>query len=395
MEEGQNPFADRTSSNVTSRTVDKVSETRPPDKKSRKKLALILFGVGGFIILCVVAFLIWWFAYYNNDKAILSGAFDKLLTTKSSDVNLHFKLKPNNSSGEMVVELNVAGNRESVRGDVTLSLTPSGNRLSISRLSISGAMFYQPNGDLYIKISNLTPLIKSIASLQAMQYSAASTDESQAIGDALSKIATKVDDRWVKISAADLKSLTNNSTVSGMSEVNALQKCMTDLGDTVQSDKSVRTDLLEAIQNSNFLGVKRVGKDQNGVQYELTINAGNVKALVQNITSTKVAKQLESCAKNAGLPFSLTNDFATTSAGDTLKNTDLKIYFWVDRGSREPRRAEIDLKEADNGDTQLNITMTANYRPQVLIAPSRSTDIKSLMNDLQMIFQTTSDSKAI
>ena len=393
-----NPFANQPGDATTNQNPQNVVANAPatpenqnpnqPEKKSRKKLAIILCSVGGFIILCVAAFLIWWFVYFNNDNSLLSSAFDKLVTNKGGTVEVNMTSKVTATSdgtkSEMTLTANAkgSGSNGDAAADVTVKLAGSG--LS---LELDGSVFISRNGDVYVKINNLPTLLSAFSSLQAK---AGLADSQTSLADYTTMLAP-INNKWIKISASDLQNINSalannlNESLPDASSAN-LQTCLTNVSNKIVSDKSARQNLLTALKSNDFLNAKRVTKDANGVKYELTINADNAEAFAKNFANTDIAKQITSCFSDNGVDLSslAKTDSASSSDTSALKNANIHFYFWVDRGSREARRAELDMWiPIDSGSVTVTMTMSNDYQPKTVSAPTDATDLQSVIQNLQ------------
>jgi len=377
MENTENPFAGVP---VNNQAPASAAPQPVEAKKSHKKLIIILSSVGGFIILCAAAVLIWWFAYFDNDNALLSGAFNNLLTSKGGTTEANLKVTPTSASASgasMTLGVKGSGDKNATQADITLGVDAGG-----INFSLNGSIFYQANGDLYAKVSNLSTVASIVSALQAQQNGSALTDdENDAMVDYYTQLLSPINGKWIKVGASDLQEYLNASA-TGNTGVSDLQKCVTDVGTKISSDQSMRQNLLDALKNNGFLNAKRVGKDSNGVKYELTLNSSNASAFVKAVTATDVAKQLSSCAKSAGIDLSDFTTDTTDATDNSLKDTDISIYFWVDRGSRQARRAEINATTTGDEGAKIAFVLTSDYKAKSVTAPSGATDIEDVIKSL-------------
>ncbi|MCL2037501.1 hypothetical protein FWG95_00600 [Candidatus Saccharibacteria bacterium] len=358
-------------------------------KKSRKKMAIIL-SIVGVIIAAAAAGAVWWFAFYNNDKMILKGAFDNLLTQQSGTINMNLNVDPGEAAGmgEISVKAKVASDDQG-NTNADFSFSMGGDAMKLS-----GATYFASNGDIYVKVGGLEPLVNvALAAMGAEEAVGVGAVQQQAAIDAIfTPIIEKVDDKWIKISADDVKS------VAGDVDTAAIQKCVTGVTTKLNDNADLRKNLLEAMQSEDVLTAKRVGTDADGVKYELTIDGTNANQFGKNLANTDIVKQTMDCLKNA-MPEGTLDNFeagaetegsnAGTEANDALAEANVKIYFWVDRGSREARRMEVTAQPVDvdgvkSGSVKFSMTSDSS-KPDMPAAPTNATSFQDLMNDLQSV----------
>ena len=367
----------------------------------------MLSSIGGFIMVVAAAFLIWWFAYYNNDKAILSGAFHNLLTSQEGSADMKMTFKPNDTSASvegfsfegLSMEMNMVGIGQDAQADLSLTLDVNG-----VGLKLKGQMYFEmATSTYYYRVDGVSTLIKEIgknpALLGSSDYLKAMTPEEIAddarIQQIVEEVGSKIDGKWLKLSAIDLIDQFAPQQMSGET-FTSYMKCMTDTTNKLVDNKAMRDNLLYEITDSGMLTATRVGKDADGLKYELTANTAKSGTFVTKLMSTDLMKEAQSCITD----FMETigeeaEDLETESEAITdglmgsdmsLEDADVKIYFWVDRGSRQAQRLEALINIPGNAGGNFNFVMTYDYaKPNKSIAAPTDNIVNfiDLMNDLQ------------
>jgi hypothetical protein len=375
-----------TAPNAPTAPVTPEAQPFKPAKKSRKKLAIIL-SIIGVLIAAVAAAAIWWFAYYNNDRAILKSAFDNLLTQQSGtfDMELTANLGDNAPDGIGAITANAkiaSDDQGNTSGDFSLSVDISGEALKVE-----GAMYAAANGDAYVKLGGLKPVVDMAVEMIGSEEDAAGF---AAMEDLINPIIDKVDGKWIKISTDDIKSMTGEDV--NLSET---QKCMADVTKRLRDDAAVRKNLLEALKSEGVLTAKRVDKNADSFKYELTFDGTNIERFGQNIAGTEIVEQIANCTGTTApvQAFDEYEDAVAIDADDIganvnniLADANVKIYFWVDRKTREASRLEIVAEQTGEGNASFKLSMTNDRSaPNMPAAPTNATSVQDLMADLEGI----------
>ncbi len=352
-------------------------------KKPRKKHKAVLWIVG-IIVVLGAAFAVWWFAYFNNDKAILKGAFNNLVSQQVGTMDMNLNLKPNDASAfGGISEINFDARTVSNSNEqADFSLDIKSETISAK---LTGGLFTEPNGNIYVKLGGLTPLVDTATEMMG----ASSTQQQSTLDTYITPIVEEIDNQWIEISQEDLDSLTG--TEDGIN-TKAMMQCLTNLNEKIADSSSLRQNLFEALQSENVLNVERVGQDSDGIKYKLTVDGkADLQRFGRNLAETDIAKEATDCMKNAmpegtfdEIEDSTDVEDVETATSNIFGEADVTINFWVDRTSREARRLELNVVQDNNTGGVVKFTMTNDYsEPSVPVAPTDTISLMDLISDIQ------------
>jgi flagellar basal body-associated protein FliL len=366
--------SDKAESDTVSPVAEPVKSELSTKKKSKLPLIIVLI-VAGVLVLGGIGFAIWWFAYYNSDNKVLSDAFYNTLSTAegTGDVKLSVKVVGDNTTTpDMSFEANIKTSANQEIAAVDIDGKFSANTLSISA---SANTVLSKNGDFYVKVNDLD---KILGSLGLSSTTLGGFD------------ASRVSNKWIKISQDDLKGLTSQTEVNSDDSA----KCIEDITTTLVEKKDAQKEILDAITSSKALTAKRVGSDKDGIKFELNTDVDRYYDLLAAAIETDLFKSIGDCAKKmdssiewptsaADINVSESEQAAQiASLKETLKNVDVKVNFWVGAWDHKPTRMSVNVKMSD---PQIEFVMDVTRKDgKVNVAiPSDSTNLESVIQDLQ------------
>jgi len=360
---------------------DKVTETgveiKPAEKKSKKKLAIILSIIGGVLLLAGIGFAIWWFAYYNSDKKVLSDAFHNALssTEGTSDIKMSAKI---NDSVNVALNIKTDYNQNAVSANID-------GKLSAGFVSFDAGIDFIANkdGDLYVKINDLDDTLETFGF----------------DGDDLGLDIDVISDEWIKIGKDDIKNSftdiydnladTIPSSVVKM-ETDDYSKCFQNVSTALTTNKNTQKEILNSIIDSKLLTAKRVGKDKDGIKFKLAGDLGNSYDLAKMLMDSELYRSFSNCVKETtDITLPITDDLdaeawlGALSQFDELRDFfDLEIHFWVDAWSHQPTRLSIDVKvDTPDAKVDFNLSVTRTNGKTGISIPKNSTDLTSIIQD--------------
>ncbi|MCL2451267.1 hypothetical protein FWD20_00040 [Candidatus Saccharibacteria bacterium] len=364
---------DKASPDVAAQSPAKLAKT----KKSKKPLIITLI-IAGALLLAGVGFAIWYFAYYNSDRKVLSDAFYNLTSTTEGTTEAKMTIKivgDDVGTPDMSLSANIKAkyNKDAIAMDID-------GKLSAETMSVGASANLVANmkdGEFYVKVNDLEGVLNSVGMSSA------------ALGVDLSAVS----DKWIKISSDDLGDLIPQADVS----TDDFSKCLEKAGTTLREQRSVQKELLDAIQDSKALTAKRVGKDRDGIKFQLT---GDIKAtpeLASKLKSTEIFKSLSDCAKKlddadtaADIARVAEDDFDLATIEEALGQLSIEVNFWVSPWGHQATRLLVSVK-VDEPKVEFTLDMTNKSGKTEIKMPSDSTSLTSIIEDLMGSYSPYSD----
>jgi hypothetical protein len=347
------PSVDTPTNKVTGATTD------PPKKK--KKLALvIILSILGVLLLSGAGFAIWFVSYLGSDAKILSDAFQKTLATK----NLSLKGEVTVEDDDVNTDNKFSLSLESRTIDQTMFMDADLDaKVQGMSFNVGSSVLYAESGNLYVQVKNLDKMLKEtglsqyLSGLDVSQYS----------------------DKWIRIEKSLLDQYEKQLSANSDNEVT---ECMENVSNKITEDKNIRSDLLKAINSSEFFSVERYGvEDVNGrqsIKYNLTINSENAKLLGDQLATVEVISEIADCVDGDV-------DELGTELNDMVEQIDdedisVEFSFWIDKENHEPTRFIVN---ASGSDVIARADFAVSFNPESLPSePTTYIDIEDLVYNI-------------
>lgn len=331
-----------------------------PAKKPRKTgmivgiiaaAALVVFGGGG-----VLAYNVW----YQNPQKVITDAIMNAVTAKTAVFT--GTLSVDNDQVKVGVEINAKGDDKNSDLSAKLKVT-----YQEKEYAIDAAAIYAESGDIYLKVEKLD----DVATLIKEQF--ASYDTTGALSKAIDKMVAKIDGTWIKISADDLKSYSE--------EASSAQTCIGDATKKFKDDKEAISEISTLYQNNQFITVKKdLGSKDGSIGYEIESDKDKAKAFATGLENTKIYKALHDCDES----FTISSD---DLAADESKATGT-VQIWVDAWSHQFTKIELN---GESDGTKVNATILPIFNKAVTVeVPTTSTTLTQLQEDFTQIFSEAS-----
>jgi len=193
---------------------------------------------------------------------------------------------------------------------------------------------------------------------------------------ALKKIGDKVDNKWIKVTAADLKEY--NSSGDDQQTV-CVQKAITDF----QANKSQQDQLFKAYSDNRFINVdKQLGTTQIGSSisqgYQLGFDSKKVDSFDKATEQTDIVKAINKCL---GDEFTKSEE----SAGDASSDFSTTVEVWADQWTHTLTRLKVILNSKSTGSITVSVDPKLNASAKVDIPTSNVTNFKDLKNDFESL----------
>jgi hypothetical protein len=353
-----------------------VTATPEKKKKSKKPLIITLIIVGGVLLLAGVGFMIWYFAYYSSNDKVLNDAFHNSLSITEGTGKTKLTVK---AVGDATTtpDMNIEANIKTSYNQDIMALDIDGKlSASIMSISISANLVITMDGNLYIKVNNLDGLLSQLG----------------VSSDSLGFDISKISDKWLKLSGGDISKWLQESANVSEEVLAEYWQCTLDLEQRLADERDFQTDLLNAIKSSNFLQVKRVGQDKDGVKFQLSADLDHFVDLITATADSDYGAANNKCNQWLGdssrLPTASERTEITAQLKEMLKGVDMdtKVYFWVSPWGHQPTRLQVNVKMSKPANVDITLDSTSKSGKPKLTVPSDSTDLTTIIKDIQSPF---------
>lgn len=363
----QTPPVPSFSTNTNEDLPRPMMQTPPPKKSMSRGVKTIFVIIAALAVILgggYSAYALW----YNQPKKVTDDALRSALTAKSAGFSGKVEYTPADSGSSSMVTVNYDGqtNQDSMQLNLKMSLN-----FSPVNINFDTSLISTKDDDLYIKVDHAKDIMNTYAGFLGTSVDA---------DPALKKISDEVDNKWVKITAADLKELNSE----GDDQQGAcIEKAVTDF----QNDKSQQQQLFKSFNDNRFVTVeKQLGTSKIGGRmsqgYELGYDQKKAESFGKAAEQLTVFKALKKCV----------GDKTDTSTSDdaTTDTSNIKVEVWADQWDHTLTR--VRLSNNDNG----NGTLSFNFDPQFnkivkIDAPTTNvTEYKNLKKDFESLFTANS-----
>lgn len=330
--------------------------TQNPILASSKKRKLILAGgvLAGLLLLGVGA--ITYSQWYQHPQKIITDSIINALQSDSLKYSGDVAL-----SGDMAANVLVNGAIANGAGIVSAKMTFD---VQNKPLTLSADGLIDNKSDLYIKVKDVRKL--------ADTYLAQLPDNSRTIIDGL---ITSLDNKWVKISANELKTYSKDAGQA--------KECLTAIANKIQNDRAATREIGDAYRKNQFIVIaEKLGSKDGSLGYSLSADKERAKAFTKAIKQTSIYKELIACDDD----FTLNENELFES--NNKDSNDARIELWVDRWSHQVTKLRV-LNKTENdvkAKTILELKPTFNQLVDVA-APTSFTTLEQLTSDLQKTLQ--------
>lgn len=305
----------------TNEPTDSVVTSKPGGKKKWMMIGGIIAGaivlLGG---IGAAAYNVW---YQNPDK-VIGDAMVNALHAKSLAYTGSMTVKDKGGSllGDVKLTLEGKNTRTDSELNVKLTLAYGGKDYVIA-----GSGVADKDGNLYVKVNDAKKLVDNFTDGMELPASIAT-------------IVTKIDSKWIKISAADLKDVSEDYSKT--------QKCTSDVIKKYENDSAAINQVVDLYSKNRFIEVtQKLGSKNGSLGYVIDGNSEKAKAFVKGLNDTTIMKAMVACDASFKLD---SNDLASDTKSDSKSTTRVEV--WVDRWSHQLTKISM-TDVSDESDTSL------------------------------------------
>lgn len=328
-----------------------------PMQPKKKKTGLIIGIVLGVIALiaiisAVLVYFLWW---QNPEKMVTDAVSNAIMAKKmTSDGKVVVDMRDQGK-----IELNVKAATESgkSKANIDAKLNIKGVEKSIP---LDGDMVLGDDGTIYVKINNFKDLYGTLLEIVMESSSGGNLSRSQIEtyrDQTLEKMGSEIDkmsDTWMKISPDEIGS-------EYKCGINALKK--------IQSDESVRKEVVQLYQKNSFFTIKdsKISDRNGGRGFELQGDNSKLSKFNDEFKNSSVGKALSKCGKSNGYD---SNDESTS-----IDESSLKV--WVDRSSHELKAIEL-KGSGKKASVEISFDIDVNKSEEIKV-PSSAESLKEFI----------------
>jgi hypothetical protein len=324
-----------------------------PKRRSKKfiigiiiAVAVVILGAGS-----VFAYNFW----YQNPEKVVGDSVMNAIKAKT----LTFTGLMDITSAAAKVKVEIDGATDRTKGNVNVKATLDiGGR----PVTVNGSGLIDNEGTLYFKIKNVKDVVKT--------YSGTILPGSQNVFD---QLITKIDDRWVKISADDTKQFSD--------AIGKTQKCIGDTIKKFQSDKAAADEIANIYRKNKFLTIEQnLGTKDGSLGYTIKSDNEGAKGFARELKNTRIFKTLHDCDPSITID---ENNIATSDA-KTANETHMEL--WVNQWSHEITKFST---KDETGPEKRTFVFEPIFNKTVNITvPEKSMTIDELKTEIETLVQS-------
>ncbi|UHA57133.1 hypothetical protein [Candidatus Nanosynbacter sp. HMT-352] len=328
-----------------------------PMRPKKKKTGLIIGVVLGVIVLIsIVSAALVYFLWWQNPEKMVTDAMSSAIMSKKMTANGKVVVDMRDQ-GKIELNVKTATDSGKSKANIDAKLDIKGVEKNIP---LKGDAVLDSDGTIYVKINNFKDLYGTLLEMVMESSSGGNLSRSQIEtyrDQTLRKMSSEIDkmgNTWMKISPDEIGS-------EYRCGINALKK--------IQSDESVRKELVQIYQKNSYFTIKdsKISDRNGGRGFELQgNNKSNSSKFEEEFKNSSVGKALSKCGKS--------NSYKS-SESSSIDTASLKV--WVDRSSHELKALELkgDSKKVS---VEISFDIDVNKSEEIKI-PSSAESLKEFV----------------
>lgn len=326
-------------------------------KKSRTKLIVIIIAavLAMLVLGGGVAFAVW----YTSPQKVLNDSLSNLMNTPPKSLNAAAAISVDDTDIKATVT-SYTDNSDNAQANVKFDITGGGTAVNVNVDAIAAK-----NGDLYIRINDAKKLVT--------QFTQGSPEAAAMFEGVLKKVDTK----WVKITAADLKKLTGE-------EKSPDSECVSKAITAFQNDDAQKKEVSDLYVKNQFVTVKEQKADEvidgrNSFHYVLNADEAKAKSFGEGLKQTQIYKKVKDCL----------GDSFKDDSSDTTKDSDddsvTSVEIWIDKSTRQISKLGVTASSAkEKGNAKIDAIL--GYQTKAITLPTETTSLDEISQEFQSIF---------
>lgn len=391
--EAQNLTTDTsvTNADVSSPVLTESSSSGPvqSSRKSKKGLFIGLAVAGTLAVLGGgSAFAYTW--YQNPEKVVADGILSAVYArTANIDGTMEYTTKDIDG---ILTFSNRGGMQDGAMMSTKLAVKYKEANQSIE---IEGDGIYAKNGDVYFRVKKLKSAFDKFVTMAVEQMVKEYKDQGQQIPQQaiaemqasykqhFQPLVTKVDNQWIKVSAADLQKTDEQSSEE--------YKCVQDNLKKLYSDNKTKDQVVAVYQRNKFLVVKEhLGLRDGSLGYVIEVDDAKLKKFNEEFKQTQIYKDLQACSKD---------DSGDTSESDVIEDRSSmtgRVELWMDQWTHALTRVKGETTNKVDGEEQkMKLDFTTKFNQPTRIAlPEDVMTIDQLKKEIEDVTENMFGSQA-
>ena len=328
-----------------------------PMRPKKKKTGLIIGVVLGVIVLIsIVSAALVYFLWWQNPEKMVTDAMSSAIMSKKMTANGKVVVDMRDQ-GKIELNVKTATDSGKSKANIDAKLDIKGVEKNIP---LKGDAVLDSDGTIYVKINNFKDLYGTLLEMVMESSSGGNLSRSQIEtyrDQTLRKMSSEIDkmgNTWMKISPDEIGS-------EYRCGINALKK--------IQSDESVRKELVQIYQKNSYFTIKdsKISDRNGGRGFELQgNNKSNSSKFEEEFKNSSVGKALSKCGKS--------NSYKS-SESSSIDTASLKV--WVDKSSHELKALEL---KGDGKKASVEISFDINMnKSEEIKTPSEAESLKEFV----------------
>jgi len=342
-----NPGQPRPLANQTI-TVDNTTT-----KKSKKGLLIGLIAAGALVLMgggSAAAYTFW----YSNPQKVIADAMVNTISAKTSIYAGTIKV----DNDDMKVSVDITSKQADVKSDLSAKLSVT---MGEKTYSTSGNAIVDGTGDIYFKV-NVDGLVS-----EAKNYIGTVTTDAnfnKSVSKAIDDFATKVDDKWIKITSSDLASFDKSYSKS--------KDCINETVKKYKDDKAAIAEITNLYGKQPFIVAdKELGQKDGSFGYQIKTDETKLKAFTNGLKDTQIYKSINSCDSSYSV-----DDLSKSMTSEAANSNKATVELWIDAWSHYATKMTV---TGEGSGTKVTAEVLPKYNQTIDIkTPSNSITLTQL-----------------
>jgi hypothetical protein len=328
-------------------TPPPVVATKP---KKKKKIFVILLAILLALVAGIAAAYQFW---YQNPEKVVSDSIVHALQVKTTTYTGTVDLESDTAKVKVAIKGAYVTGAQNLDADITLSIG------SIS-YTLAGIVLIDSNSDLYIKVANLGAIVAPLR--------ATFPESAQASFDSL---VSKIDNKWVKVSAEELATYNTNLAHS--------QACINNVVQQAENHASFLQEVEDIYKNNKFVTIsEQLGEKDGSFGYVLTTDKDTMKSFAIALKNTEAYKTVHDCDAN----FTIDED---NLFGQAQEGATTRVELWVSKFRHQITQFSSVATQSQSSSTTSLVLKPVFDTDITVTAPEGATTLKQLQVEIEAL----------
>lgn len=332
--------------------------TAPTSPRPRKKGMIAIIIAAAVVVLGGGSALAYNFYYQNSQKVVTDGIVN-MMRAKTAEFTASLTMKSESASAmNVAVEMSGAGSGIAGKVDAKISAKMGGQTYNVTAAGV-----FDDKGDIYFKVGDIKKVVDEFSAMMPVGSE-----------DAINAIVAKIDNKWIKIDADDMKDVSE--------EASKTQTCMTDAINKFKDDKAATKQVGDLYRANQFIVIdEKLGSKDGSLGYVLSSDEAAAKAFALSLKDTDIYKDLNKCDDSFKI------DEKTFDQEDSAADaSNTRVELWVDRWSHQITKLSVVDNGTDSDKTVTTMVFEPVFNKSVTVeTPKGATTIQQLQKDIEAL----------